>query len=131
MGNKIDDAVDVANVLNRMDDINDLSKVTMIGRNGDRVKKTANLIGKSDDLYDLWKGYNAEAKSIGKLYNDIRSAIHNGRWMSNTLRKGYTVIDIGIMTIHRGRGWYYGTEKLVIGIWKTRHIWKIPLNYYW
>lgn len=55
-GNKIDDAVDVAIVLNRMDDIGDLGRVTMISRDVDRVTDVARLMGVSDNIYDAWKG---------------------------------------------------------------------------
>ncbi len=114
----------------KSDDISDFGRVTMIGRDVDRVTDVARLMGISDNIYDAWKGYKSGAKGLGQLYNTTRSVIHNGNWMLNTLRKGYTVIDIGMTTLHRGRGLYYGTEKLIVGIWRTRHIWKMPLNYY-
>ena len=28
------------------------------------------------------------------------------------------------------RGLWYGTEGFVLGLWKTRNIWKLPINYY-
>ena len=51
-------------------------------------------------------------------------------WMFGKLRSGYTVIDIGITTLHIGSGIYYGAEHFVIGLWKTRNLWKLPINYY-
>lgn len=50
--------------------------------------------------------------------------------MFGKLRSGYTVIDIGITTLHIGSGIYYGAEHFVIGLWKTRNLWKLPINYY-
>jgi len=128
-GNKVDNALDVANAINKVDNINDLSKVTMIGRNMNRVTDTVNLIGKSDNPYDVWKGYDRVASFSKPLANGL-SVAHNGGWLFGKLRKGYTVIDIGITTTHRGRGLWYGTERFVLATWQTRSIWKLPVNYY-
>lgn len=132
-GNKIDNAMDVANAINKVDNIHDVAKVTMIGRNMDRVKDTAKLIGKADNLYVPWKGYDAVAKGVKKLLHNGISMVHNGAWLFGKYRKGYTVIDIGVTTKHFGRntfGLWYGTERVVTEIWRTRNIWKIPVNYY-
>ena len=130
VGNKIDNAVDVASAINKIDNVQDLSKVTMIGRNMLRVKDTASLIGKADNLYDAWQGYNKSAKGLKKImYNGI-SMVHNGGWLFGKLRKGYTIIDIGITTAHNGFGLWYGTERAVLALWRTRNLWKIPLNYF-
>ena len=56
--------------------------------------------------------------------------MHDAGWMFGKLRSGYTVIDIGITTAQKGYGLWYGAERLVIGLWKTRNIWKLPINYY-
>ena len=56
------------------------------------------------------------------------SGLENGSWMFGKLRKGYTVIDIGTTTTHRGMGWYYGIERFVMAQWKYRNIWKLPMN---
>ena len=129
-GNKIDNALDVANAINKVDNIQDAAKVTMIGRNMDRVTNTANLIGKADNLYEAWKGYDATATGIKRLLHNGISMAHNGGWLFGKLRQGYTVIDIGLSTMHKGRGLWYGTEKFVLGLWETRNIWKLPINYY-
>ena len=107
-----------------------MSKVTMIGRSMDRVTDTATLIGKADNLYDAWKGYDATATGLKKIAHDGISMLHDAGWMFGKLRSGYTVIDIGMTTLHRGRGLYYGAERFVIGLWKTRNLWKLPINYY-
>ena len=132
-GNKIDNAVDVANAINKIDNINDINKVTMIGRNMNRVQNTASILGKADHLYDTWKGYDKVMRISRPLANGISMA-HNGGWLLSKLRQGYTVIDIGVTTMHRGLktyGLWYGTERFVSVVWKTRNVWKIPVNYYW
>ena len=129
-GNKIDNVVDVANAINKVDNIQDATKVTMIGRNMDRVTKTANLIGRADNLYEVWKGYDTTAKGIKRLWHNGISMVHNGSWLFGKLRHGYTVIDIGLSTAIKGRGLWYGTERFVLGLWRTRNIWKFPINYY-
>lgn len=128
-GNKIDNAIDVASAINKIDNIQDLNKVTMIGRSMNRVTDTANIIGKADNLYDVWKGYDRVASFSKPLANGL-SAAHNGGWLFGKLRKGYTVIDIGITTAHKGRGLWYGTERFVLATWRTRNLWKFPINYY-
>lgn len=134
VGNKIDNALDVASAINKMDNIHDLSKVTMIGRNMSRVENTAGHIGKADNLYHAWKGYNKGAKGFNKLVHNGVSMAHNGGWLFGKLRKGYTVIDIGVTTAHKGIkafGLWYGTERAVFALWRIRNIWKLPINYYW
>ena len=68
VGNKIDNVVDVASAINKIDNIQDMSKVTMIGRSMDRVNDIATLIGKTDNLSDAWKGYDATATGFKKLH---------------------------------------------------------------
>ena len=130
VGNKIDNAVDVASAINKIDNVYDMSKVTVIGRSMNRVTDTATLIGKADNLYVAWKGYDATATGLKRLIHNGVSMMHDASWMLGKLRSGYTVIDIGITTLHKGRGLYYGAERFVIAIWKTRNLWKLPLNYY-
>lgn len=130
VGNKIDNAVDVASAINKIDNIQDMSKVTMIGRSMNRVTDTATLIGKADNLYDAWKGYDATATGLKRFAHNGISMLHDAGWMFSKLRSGYTVIDIGMTTLHRGRGLYYGAERFVIGLWKTRNLWKLSINYY-
>ena len=133
VGNKIDNFVDVASTINKIDNLQDISKVTMIGRNMNRVENTASLIGKADNLYDTWKGYDKSARALKKFIHNSFSMAHNGGWLFGKLRKGYTVIDIGVTTMHKGIkafGLWYGTERTVLALWKTRNIWKLPLNYF-
>ena len=128
-GNKFDNAADVASTINKIEDIQNAKKVTMIGRDMKRVTSTAKLIGKAENLYDVWKGYD-KVSSISKPLANALSATHNGSWLFGKLRQGYTVIDIGLTTTHKGRGLWYGTERFVLCVWETRNIWKLPVNYY-
>lgn len=129
-GNKIDDAIDIANSINKIENIYDLNKVTIIGRNMGRVEDVAGLLNKTDNLYDAWNGYDKTAKGVRKIIHNGVSMAHNGGWLFGKLRSGYTVIDIGLSTAHKSRGLWYGTERFVTALWRTRHIWKIPINYY-
>ena len=127
VGNKIDNAADVVSAINKVDNINDITNLTVIGRSMDRVRDTAVGIGRADDIYDMWKGFDS-IKEFNKPLGYALSGLENGSWMFGKLRKGYTVIDIGITTTHRGMGWYYGIERFVMAQWKYRNIWKLPVN---
>ena len=130
VGNKIDNAVDVAGAINKIDNIQDASKITMIGRSMNRVQNTASLIGRADDLYEMWKGFDS-IKDFNKILGYGLSGVENGFWLFRKLRKGYTILDIGITTTHKGFGWYYGIERFIIFQWKTRNFWKLPINFNW
>ena len=127
VGNKIDNAADVVSAINKMDNINDITNLTVIGRSMDRVRDTAAGIGRADDIYYMWKGFDS-IKEFNKPLGYALSGLENGSWLFGKLRKGYTVIDIGITTTHRGMGWYYGIERFVMAQWKYRNIWKLPVN---
>ena len=66
VGNRVDDAIDVASKINKVENIHDAAKVTMVGRNMERVTKTAKIVGVADNLYDTWKGYDQTAKGAKK-----------------------------------------------------------------
>ena len=63
------------------------------------------------------RSYGSMVKQISKLPKE-----------ETKLRKGYTIIDIGITTTHAGMGWYYGIERFIIAQWKYRNMWKLPVN---
>ena len=130
VGNKFDNAADVAGAINKMDNWTEMSKVTVIGRDMDRVRNTATLIGKADNLYQGWKGYDKAATGLKRLTHNSIQTLHNSGWMFGKLRNGYTVIDIGTKTIHKSFGLWYGAERVTIGLWRTRNVWKLPINYY-
>jgi hypothetical protein len=50
--------------------------------------------------------------------------------MENGCKLLYTVIDIGITIAHKGFGWGYSAEQVVLALWQTRNLWKLPINYY-
>lgn len=78
----------------------------------------------------MWKGYDATATGFKRVVNNGISVIDNAFWMFGKLRGGYTVIDIGRTTAYRRYGLWYGAERFVVGLWKTRNLWKLPINYY-
>lgn len=127
VGNKIYNAADVVSAINKVDNINDITNLTVIGRSMDRVRDTAAGIGRADDIYYMWKGFDS-IKEFNKPLGYALSGLENGSWMFGKLRKGYTIIDIGITTTHRGMGWYYRIERFVMAQWKYRNIWKFPVN---
>ena len=124
IGNKVDDVLDLGKTTNKMDNFYDTSRTTMIGRNMIRVQNAGRLAGVSDNLYKTWSGFDSSAKGLKKVGHTLASMGHNGWWLYSRLRSGYTVIDIGITTAHKGVGLYYGTERFVAFVWKTRNIWK-------
>ena len=130
VGNKIDNAADVVSAINKYDNIQDVSQVTVIGRNMSRVTDVAQLIGKEDNLYKIWKGYDVTATGVKRLIHNGISVADDALWMYGKLRSGYTVIDIGMRTVDIGWGFWYGAERFVLALWRTRNIWKLPVNYY-
>ena len=52
------------------------------------------------------------------------SMMHDGAWLFSKLRKGYTVVDIGFSSDVVRKGLWYGTEEIVINLWKRRNLWK-------
>ena len=129
VGNRIDDAKDIANTVRKLDDFQDATKVTVIGRNMERVRQTAIWLGRQDDLYVAWQGYDIAATGVKRFFHSGISMLHDGVWMFGKLRSGYTVVDIGIKAAQTGFGLYYGIEKVVIGLWQTRNYWKLLINY--
>ena len=124
IGNKVDDVLDLGKAINKMDNLYDASRTTMIGRNMNRVQNAGRFAGVSDNLYKAWTGFDSSAKGLKKVGHTLASMGHNGWWLYSKLRAGYTVIDIGIKTAHKGFGLYYGTERFVMSVWQTRNLWK-------
>lgn len=128
-GNMSDDINDIVKTINAFDDISDLRKVTIVGRNMDRVKDTAKVLNVTNNIYVTWEGYDKVKKTSKTLANFI-SLAHNGRWLLTKLRRGYTVIDLGLTATRKGRGLWYGIETIILRLWETRGIWKLPINYF-
>ena len=66
---------------------------------------------------------------------EIGGKASNLAWLYGKLRKGYTVIDIGIdigrvsnQTGKLVRSSSYIAEKILLGIWKYRNIWKLAYH---
>lgn len=128
-GSKVDNIIDTTSAINKLDNLHDFRRVTMIGETMDRVKDGARAMGITDNLYDTWKGYD-NMISLGKIKRATTiSKAHNGLWLYNKLRSGYVVIDGGI-DIYRttGRSAYYLLESRILKIWKYRQIIKAPIN---
>ena len=57
---------------------------------------------------------------------------HNATWLFGKLRKGYTILDIGVDLTKAAKGIKsssYLTERTIVSLWQTRNIWKLPINY--
>ncbi len=128
LGNKIDNARDIAHAVNRLDNYHDAAMTTIIGRKMGRVTDVAFYLGKTEDLYQPWQYFDTAATGMKRLIHTGISVAHDGAWMLDKLRNGYTIIDIGIQSTQAGFGLYYGVEKLTIWAWKTRSYWKFLVN---
>lgn len=116
----------VIKLANVSDDLHDLKKVTVIGETTHRVEIVAQFVNATENLYDGFKSYdrlNGFGKT-GKVLAEIGGKTSNITWLFGKLRTGYNVIDIGIDSVRTARSSSYITEKFIIGIWKTRNIWK-------
>ena len=116
----------VVKVANVADDIMDIKKVTIIGESMNRVQDTAMLLGHVDDLYGGFKAYNklsAMGKG-GKVLAEIGGKVSNIAWLYGKVRTGYTIVDIGIDIGRVGRSSSYMVERIFLGIWQNRNIWK-------
>ena len=127
IGNKIDNAAYIATTINRMDN---LHEIAMIGRNMDRVQDTAKHVNRSVNLFKAWKGYDREAKGIKMFLQNGVVWGQNSLWIYGKLRRGFTIIDVGISTVHKGVGVYYGMERFMVAVWETRNAWKALLHYF-
>ena len=116
----------VVKVANVTDDIMDIKKVTVIGESMDRVKDTAALLDKLDNLYGGFKYYDSFSSfgKVGDVLGNVVSKIDNATWLYQKLRTGYKVVDIGIDLSKTARSGFYIVEKAVAEIWRFRNIWK-------
>ena len=130
LGNKIDNVKDVASMINRFDKLHDVGKAALIGRNMNRVKDTAKFLDRSVNLFSVWKGYDREAKGIKMFLQNGVVWGQNSLWIYGKLRRGFTIIDVGISTAHKGVGVYYGMERFMVAVWETRNAWKALLHYF-
>lgn len=130
VGNKIDNVTDVASAISKIDNLQDTGKIIIIGRNADRVSDTAKILDMSDSVFKAWKGFDNTSRGLKRLLHNSITWGQNLGWVFGKIRTGATIIDIGLDTSHVFFGIYYGMERMVIGLWRLRNIWKVPLNYY-
>ena len=130
IGNGVDNALDVAKAINKAEDVKDATKLAIIGRKKARVKQTASLITTSVSVFVAFKKYDDLAKGVKKVLQNGATLVQNIGWIFGKLRKGYTIIDIGMPTYVKLRGFYYGSEKIILRLLQTRNLWKLPINYY-
>ncbi len=116
----------VVKLANVADDLNDLSKVTVVGETMNRIQTISQFVNATDNLYDGFSAYN-KLSNMGKgdkALAEIGGKASNVAWLYNKLRSGYKVVDIGIDSIRTVRSSSYITERITIGVWKTRNLWK-------
>ena len=121
-------AIKLANV---GDDLHDLSKVTVVGETMTRVQTVAQFVNAADNLYDGFSAYK-KLSSLGKggrVLAEIGGKASNIAWLYGKLRQGYTIVDIGIDVGRTVRSSSYLTEKIVLGLWKYRNIWKLLYHF--
>ncbi len=78
-------------------------------------------------MYGGFKSY-SKLSSLGKggkALAEIGGKTHNAIWLFSKLRKGYTVLDIVIDLARKGgRSSSYVMERILLGTWEYRNIWK-------
>ena len=112
------------------DNLHDFSKVTVIGETMSRVQTVAQFVNASDNLYDGFKSYQklSNLGNGGKVLAEIGGKASNISWLYGKVRRGYTVIDIGIDFRRATRSSSYITEKIFLGFWKYRNVWKLSYH---
>ena len=118
----------IVKVANIGDDLHDLSKVTVVGETMSRVEMTALTIN-ADAVKNLYNGFAPYKKlsSMGKLGKASAAVLSKGDnllWLYGKLRKGYTVVDIGIDTARATASASYFFERILLFGWGNRNIFK-------
>ena len=123
----------IVKLANVADDIADFKKVTVVGETMSRVQTVSQFVNATDNLYDGFKAYNklSSQGKLGKAIAEIGGKLDNLSWLYRKLRKGYTVIDIGIDVLKVSektgslvRSSSYLFERILLKVWKYRNIWK-------
>ena len=127
-----DNALDLLSAANKLDNFHDLSKITVVGETMNRVGWFAKGYNAADNLYDGFKAYDRLLGfgKAGKVLAEIGGKGSNALWLMNKLRNGYNVIDTGLDVFRAVRSSSYYMERVILFLWKTRHIWKLPFNYF-
>ncbi len=120
----------VIKLANVGDDLHDFSKVTVIGETMTRVNTVSQFVNAADNLYDGFKSYKklSSLGKGGKVLAEIGGKASNIAWLYGKVRRGYTVIDIGIDVARSTRSSSYITERIFLGVWKYRNAWKLPYH---
>ena len=100
-----------------------------------RVEKVGQVFNATDNLYGGFKSYTKLYKRgwRGKVAAEILGKTQNAGWLYSKLRTGFTILDIGVDLEKVAEGTIsssYIMERIIVALWKTRNIWKLPLNYY-
>ena len=108
-------------------DLIDFKNVTVIGETMDRVIDTAMYMDNLDNLYDGFKSYKklSDLGKGGKILAEIGGKASNIAWLYGKVRKGFTVVDIGIDIGRLTRSSSYIAERIFLAVWKYRNIWKL------
>ena len=120
----------IVKLANVADDISDFSKVTVVGETMTRVKTISQFVNATENLYSGFKAYDSLSHLCkgGKVLAEICGKADNMMWLYGKLRKGYTIVDIGIDIGRTVRSSSYFFEKLFLNVWKYRNVWKFPYH---
>ena len=120
----------VVKLVNVADDISDFKKITVVGETTTRVKTVSQFVNATDNLYDGYKMYDiySSAGKAGKLVAEIGGKADNLLWLYDKLRRGYTVVDIGIDATRVARSSSYMFERILLWGWKNRNIFKLLIH---
>ena len=113
------------------DTLHDISKVTVIGETMARVRVVSQFVNATDNLYDGFKSYKklSSLGKGGKVLAEVGGKASNIMWLYGKVRSGYTVVDIGIDASRIARSSSYIAEKVFLGVWKYRNVWKFSYHY--
>ena len=116
----------VIKVADATSDLVDMKRVTIVGETMNRVKETTFNLGRHDKLYGGFQSYQklAALGRGGKVLAEVGGKASNIAWLYGKVRSGYKVVDIGIDISRTVRSSSYITERIFLGIWRTRNVWK-------
>ena len=123
----------VVKLANVADNISDFKKVTVIGETMQRVQNVSQFVNATDNLYDGFKYYEklSKIRKGGKVLAEIGGKMSNIAWLYGKVRKGYTVIDIGIDIGRATRSSSYIVERTFLIVWQNRNLWKFSYHIFW
>ena len=134
VGNHIDNIMDVGSAINKVDNLQNIKKLTVVGQSmTERVKPMARLYNAADNLYDGFTAYKKMEKmgKVGKFGAEVIGKSQNALWLYSKLRTGYTVLDIGVDAAKVSKkitSSSYKMEQIILKVWRSRNIWKLPIN---